>query len=307
MSSPRCRRTARRARSPAVCGTRSTAAPPSWRSGMASSSTSRAPFRPCGTCARTRRRPRRLRAAEGERIGTLEDILANTPEDGRNAGLPWLLAPIDLQAIKAAGVTFAISMLERVIEERARGDLNAAASDPGRDHRHGGRGLLEAEARLAGSHAAEIGADRAGRLVAISRSRHRTRRRDLHQGARDVGGRARARTPASTRNRPGTIRSPRWCWRWRRTGASSARRSATTSTCAISRAAPRCCSARPRTTTRAARSGRSCRFFDGGFTLDHVRAMELHADRRGPGRATGSKASSSMSKISRDPADLVGR
>ena len=40
---------------------------------------------------------------------------------------PWLLAPIDLQAIKAAGVTFAISMLERVIEERARGDLGAAA------------------------------------------------------------------------------------------------------------------------------------------------------------------------------------
>ena len=37
-----------------------------------------------------------------------------------------LLAPIDLQAIKAAGVTFATSMLERVIEERARGDRAAA-------------------------------------------------------------------------------------------------------------------------------------------------------------------------------------
>ena len=34
---------------------------------------------------------------------------------------PWLLAPIDLQAIKAAGVTFPLSMLERVIEEQARG------------------------------------------------------------------------------------------------------------------------------------------------------------------------------------------
>ena len=69
-----------------------------------------------------------LRAAEGERIGGLEEILANTPADSRDAGKPWLLAPIDLQAIKAAGVTFATSMLERVIEERARGDLNAAAS-----------------------------------------------------------------------------------------------------------------------------------------------------------------------------------
>jgi len=37
-----------------------------------------------------------------------------------------LLAPIDLQCIKAAGVTFAVSTLERVIEERARGDQGAA-------------------------------------------------------------------------------------------------------------------------------------------------------------------------------------
>jgi len=37
-----------------------------------------------------------------------------------------LLAPCDLQAVKAAGVTFADSMIERVIEERARGDATAA-------------------------------------------------------------------------------------------------------------------------------------------------------------------------------------
>ena len=40
---------------------------------------------------------------------------------------PRLLAPIDLQAIKAAGVTFAQSLLERVIEERARGSREGAA------------------------------------------------------------------------------------------------------------------------------------------------------------------------------------
>ncbi|MBN8891334.1 MAG: fumarylacetoacetate hydrolase [Rhodospirillales bacterium 70-18] len=68
-----------------------------------------------------------LRAAAGPVLGSLESVLANTPADTRDAGRPWLLAPIDLQAIKAAGVTFAISMLERVIEERARGDLAAAA------------------------------------------------------------------------------------------------------------------------------------------------------------------------------------
>jgi fumarylacetoacetate (FAA) hydrolase family protein len=69
-----------------------------------------------------------LRAAVGEPIGTLADLLANTPPDTRDLTRPWLLAPIDLQAIKAAGVTFAISMLERVIEERARGDMNAAGA-----------------------------------------------------------------------------------------------------------------------------------------------------------------------------------
>jgi fumarylacetoacetate (FAA) hydrolase family protein len=59
--------------------------------------------------------------AEGEPIGLLADILANTPRGKRNPRTPWLLAPTDLQAIKAAGVTFAVSMLERVIEEKARG------------------------------------------------------------------------------------------------------------------------------------------------------------------------------------------
>jgi fumarylacetoacetate (FAA) hydrolase family protein len=68
-----------------------------------------------------------LRAAKGEPIAKLATVLANTAADRRKASEPFLLAPIDLQAIKAAGVTFAISMLERVIEERARGDYNAAA------------------------------------------------------------------------------------------------------------------------------------------------------------------------------------
>jgi len=68
-----------------------------------------------------------VRMAHGERITSLDEILANTPST-RDASRPWLLAPIDLQVIKAAGVTFAVSMLERVIEERARGDASAAAA-----------------------------------------------------------------------------------------------------------------------------------------------------------------------------------
>ena len=68
------------------------------------------------------------RKAAGEPIGRLSGILADTPRASRKADQPYLLAPVDLQAIKAAGVTFAVSMLERVIEERARGNPAAAAS-----------------------------------------------------------------------------------------------------------------------------------------------------------------------------------
>lgn len=58
--------------------------------------------------------------AEGQDIGGVADLLAAKLEDVQ------VLAPIDLQAIKAAGVTFATSMLERVIEEKARGDAKLA-------------------------------------------------------------------------------------------------------------------------------------------------------------------------------------
>lgn len=68
-----------------------------------------------------------LRAASGESLGSLADLLANSSVTTRNDGKPWLLAPVDLQAVKAAGVTFAVSMLERVIEEKARGNPAAAA------------------------------------------------------------------------------------------------------------------------------------------------------------------------------------
>lgn len=66
------------------------------------------------------------RDAAGPSIGGVAEILANSAYDRRDAKLPWLLAPNDLQAIKAAGVTFARSTLERVIEERAKGDISQA-------------------------------------------------------------------------------------------------------------------------------------------------------------------------------------
>ena len=57
-----------------------------------------------------------VRACGGVRQGSLEQVLLRQD----------LLAPCDLQAIKAAGVTFAESLIERVIEERSKGDAAAA-------------------------------------------------------------------------------------------------------------------------------------------------------------------------------------
>ncbi|MBC7377854.1 MAG: fumarylacetoacetate hydrolase family protein [Burkholderiaceae bacterium] len=69
-----------------------------------------------------------LREYGGARIASTADVLANSAEGVRDPALPWFLAPCDLQAIKAAGVTFVSSMLERVIEEQARGDAGKAES-----------------------------------------------------------------------------------------------------------------------------------------------------------------------------------
>ncbi len=61
----------------------------------------------------------------GRDIGSLAAIAQNSLS-GSDAG-PRLLSPVDLQAVKAAGVTFVVSLLERVIEEQARG--SAARAD----------------------------------------------------------------------------------------------------------------------------------------------------------------------------------
>ena len=60
-------------------------------------------------------------------LARLDEIVANSVEGHRDRSKPWLLAPCDLQAVKASGVTFVSSLLERVIEERARG--NPALAD----------------------------------------------------------------------------------------------------------------------------------------------------------------------------------
>ena len=59
----------------------------------------------------------------GRPLGALETLALSAATDAPAR----LLSPIDLQCVKAAGVTFAVSAIERVIEERARGDASKAA------------------------------------------------------------------------------------------------------------------------------------------------------------------------------------
>ncbi len=65
-------------------------------------------------------------AVEGAPLCSLEEALADSEAAEASPEQRHLLAPSDLQAVKACGVTFASSMVERVIEERAAGDLSKA-------------------------------------------------------------------------------------------------------------------------------------------------------------------------------------
>ena len=62
------------------------------------------------------------RHASGEALGRVEALIERSITADRAGNAPTLLAPNDLQAIKACGVTFAVSLIERVIEEQAGGD-----------------------------------------------------------------------------------------------------------------------------------------------------------------------------------------
>ena len=61
-------------------------------------------------------------SVEARDMGDLEDFAFVPAWEDRDPAAPQLLSPLDLQCVKASGVTFAVSAVERVIEERARGD-----------------------------------------------------------------------------------------------------------------------------------------------------------------------------------------
>lgn len=96
-------------------------------------------------------------AAPGRYLCSVLELLANSQPGQRDIARPWLLAPCDLQVVKAAGVTFAASLIERVIEEQARGDASRA------------QGLRSQVVSLIGDSLADIrpGSDQAMALKAL--------------------------------------------------------------------------------------------------------------------------------------------
>ena len=101
------------------------------------------------------------RESAGARLGAVEEILANSAHHRRDPALPQFLAPADLQALKACGVTFVRSMLERVIEEQAKGDPDRATEV---------RAAIAAEI---GESLSDVrpGSERAGRVKAVLQQR----------------------------------------------------------------------------------------------------------------------------------------
>jgi len=245
-----------------------------------------------------------LRAAGGPAVGTVAALLANSRSDF-DAAAARLLAPCDLQAIKAAGVTFVASTLERVIEEQARGDASRADAIRARL-----QGIL-------GDDLASVrpGSDEAARIKQIL----------VEQGAWSqylevgIGPDAESFTktqpmaavghgaligvhPSSTWNNPEPEIVLAVDSRGRIRGATlgndfNLRDFEGRSALLLGKA---------KDNNASCAIGPFIRVFDDGFTLDDVRKAEITLDVHGP-EGYHLRGASSMTLISRDPEDLVAQ
>jgi fumarylacetoacetate (FAA) hydrolase family protein len=243
-----------------------------------------------------------VQGTEGRDLGPLEELLAAPVGD---LSVPHLLAPCDLQAVKACGVTFAGSMVERVIEERAAGDpakaeairarVGAAIGDSLRNIRPGSPEAMAVKAALIGeglwSPYLEVGigpdAEVFSKAQVLSSVGH---------GA-EIG-----LHPISKWNNPEPEIVLAVSSKGRIVGASlgndvNLRDVEGRSALLLSKA---------KDNNGSCAIGPFIRLFDEGFTLDDVRRAELSLLVEGPDGFV-LRGRSSMSQISRDPEDLVAQ
>ena len=245
-----------------------------------------------------------VRTGVAERVGALAEILANTPEIYRDKGKPWLLAPVDLQAVKAAGVTFPRSMLERVIEEQAKGapekaeairkQVQAQLGGDLRSLKPGSKQALALKQTLiaagAWSQYLEVGIGEDAEIFTKA------------QPLSAVGhGMTAGLHPRSTWNNP----EPEVALLVNSKGAIIGATLGNDVNLRDFEGRSALLLSKAKDNNASASVGPFVRFFDGAFTLDTVRALEVHLTVDGSEgyRLTGK---SSMREIARDPAELVG-
>ena len=248
----------RRGRWSAASGCRRRTARPLSPSVETASSTSPPSFRPSARSARKTIRPRRSPRSRASASAISKRSWPTRRRMGAIRKSRGCLRPLDLQTLKAAGVTFAISMLERVIEERAKGNPASAEAIRKEVTRLIGDDLSKLKPGSRPGDASEAGADRSERLEPISRSRHRSGCRGLHQGADPVVGRhrhgCRAASEVDLEQSRAGARAVRLEPRQDRRRRARQRRQSARLRGPLGAAACR----RPRTTTPPARSARCC-------------------------------------------------